>query len=66
MRYEARLTAFDMLDRVHVALVVLEASDVPQVSQRVVLRSTTSLPSVGESDPTEWARDALIGALERL
>jgi len=66
MRYEARVTAYDMLDQVAIALVVLEAADIPQISTRVVLRSTTVVRSTGESDPREWARDALIAALETL
>jgi len=66
MRYEARLTAFDMLDQVHIALVILEAGDAPQCSQQVVLRSMTTVRGTGESDPSEWARDALVAALETL
>ena len=66
MRYEARVTAFDMLDQVHVALVVLEAGDAPQVSQQVVLRSLTTVRGEGESDPSQWARDALVAILETL
>lgn len=66
MRFEARLTAYDMLDQVAVALVILEAADTPQISTRVVLRSTTVVRSTGESDPREWARDALVAALEAL
>jgi len=66
MRYEARVTAYDMLDQVAIALVVLEAADTPQVSTTVVLRSTTVVRSTGESDPREWARDALVAALEAL
>ena len=66
MRYEARVTAFDVLDRVHVALVVLEAGETPQASDRVVLRSVTTVRGEGESDPSLWARDALIAVLETL
>lgn len=66
MRYEARVTAYDVMDKIMVALVVLEADDIPQVSTRVVLRSTTTLQGEGESDPCLWARDALIGILETL
>lgn len=66
MRYEARVTAYDMLDQVTVALVVLEASDIPQVSTKVVLRSTTTVRGTGEEDPRQWAIDALVAALESL
>ena len=66
MRYEMRVTAFDVMDSVHVAVVVLEAGEAPQTSQQVVLRSATGVRGTGESDPSEWARDALIAALESL
>ena len=66
MRYEARVTAYDVMDRVMVALVVLEAADVPQVSTTVVHRCTTTLRGEGESDPRQWAIDALVGLLESL
>lgn len=66
MRYELRLTAFDMLDTVNVAVVILEATDMPRVSTSVVHRSVTTQPGTGESDPLQWARDALVQALEDL
>lgn len=66
MRYEARVTAYDVMDRVCIALVVLEASDIPQVSTQVVLRRVTTVQGEGESDPLAWARDALVAMLEDL
>jgi len=66
MRYEMRVTAYDMLDQVAVAIVVMEAAEVPQFSQQVVLRRLTTVRGEGESDPSAWARDALIAALESL
>ena len=66
MRYELRVTAYDMLDKVAVAIVVLEQGTMPQISTTVVLRSMTTVQGTGESDPSEWARDALVAALETL
>lgn len=66
MRYEARVTAFDVLDRVHVALVILEAEEIPQTSQRTVVTRVTTVPGEGESDPIRWARDALLAMVETL
>jgi len=66
MRYEMRVTAYDVLDRVTVAVVVLAAEDMPQVSTQVVLRSVTTVRGEGESEPSAWARDALVAALESL
>ena len=66
MRYEARVTAYDVMDQITVAVVVLMAGDHPQASAEVVLRSVTTVQGEGESDPSEWARSALIAALESL
>jgi len=66
MRYEARLTAYDVMDQVCVSVVVLETQDYPEFSTQVVLRSVTTVQGEGESDPSEWAKAALIAALETL
>lgn len=66
MRYEARVTAYDVLDQVCVALVVLETLDYPEFSTQVVLRSVTTVQGEGEPDPSAWARDALVALLETL
>lgn len=66
MRYELRVTAYDMLDQVAVATVILEAGDSPQISTQVVHRSMTTVRGTGESDPSQWARDALVAAIESL
>ena len=66
MRYEARITAYDVLDSVHVAVVVFEAEDIPQVSTRVVVRSVSTQRGTGESDPRQWTIDDLVQALENL
>ena len=66
MRYEARVTAYDVMDRVMVAVVILEASDIPRVSSRVVGTTVTTVQGTGEPDPYLWTRDALVAALETL
>ena len=66
MRYEARLTAYDMLDAITVALVIWESADDELSKPAVVLRTATTLRGVGETDPTEWTRDALVAILETL
>lgn len=66
MRYEARVTAFDVLDSVHVAIAIYEADTIPQVSSRLVATRVTAVRGTGESDPFLWTRDALIAALETL
>jgi hypothetical protein len=66
MRYEARITAYDCLDQVVVALVLSAHDDLPQPRQYQVLSIATSVRGDGETDPREWLRDALVGCLEAL
>ena len=66
MRYEARVTAYDMLDQVCVAVVVWETDPDPLTKPEVVLRIATAVPGEGETDPRTWARDALLAAVETL
>lgn len=66
MRYELRLTAFDMLDQVHIAGSVRMTGDAPGDVSEPALQWTTSLPGTGQSDPAEWTTDTLLAALESL
>lgn len=66
MRYEARLTAFDMLDQVHVSLVVLSTPEEDPQRQDQVLARTTTVPGEGRSSAREWTQEALIAMLEDL
>lgn len=61
-----RVTAFDMLDQVHVAVVILEAADMPQAATRTVVTRVSTQRGTGESEPYQWARDALVQAVESL
>jgi len=64
MRYELRLTAYDALDQVYVSTALYLSQDRPSKSQRPILVWQSSLPGTGQSDPREWAIDALLTALE--
>lgn len=64
MRYEVRMTAFDMLDQVHVALVILQTHRDGSPVSSVLDARTTTVRGTGESDPLQWTRDALVAALE--
>jgi hypothetical protein len=64
MRYEARITAYDTLDHIVIAAVVLAAGNQPQASTEVVWRHLETLQGVGETDPRQWLRDILVAALE--
>jgi len=66
MRYEARVTAFDVLDKVHVAVVIYRKGDSPGEPTLLVGTRVSAAPGTGESDPWLWARDALVQALENL
>ena len=59
MRYELRLTAFDMLDQIHVSA-VLYGGDAPLglPTERVWAMTATSRGR-GTLEATEWTREAL-------
>lgn len=61
MRYRLHLNAWDVMDRVHVSISLFDDHD--DGSERV-LELSSDLVGTGESDPWEWARDALVAALE--
>lgn len=66
MWYVATLNAYDALDRVVVAVVLrATAGGVGDPIENVVEHVTT-IPGVGEDDPRQWLRDALVGMLEDL
>nr|CRY96853.1 hypothetical protein [uncultured prokaryote] len=66
MRYQLVVTAYDVMDQVFIAVAVGELG--PTETHRSVppLSRSTTVRGTGESDPTEWARDALVAALEVL
>lgn len=66
MRYEARVTAYDMLDQICCAVVIFRTEDDPLSRPEVALRASTTVPGTGEVDPAEWIRDALVAILETL
>jgi len=66
MRYELRMTAFDMMEQVHIVLGVFETNGLSGVPHTLVARSVLTVQGTGESDPLQWTRDALVAALEAL
>jgi hypothetical protein len=59
MRYELRLTAFDMLDQIHIAAALYATPDDPGApTERVWARTATSRGS-GCTEATEWTREVL-------
>lgn len=66
MRYEARVTAFDVLDMVHVAVALYRTGNSTEGPTLLVGTRVSVAQGIGESDPWQWARDALVQALENL
>lgn len=66
MRYELRLTAFDMLDQVHVHMALYADLEEPGRPTEPVLARTTTVPGSGTPGSREWSQEALIAMLEAL
>jgi hypothetical protein len=66
MRYELRLTAFDMLDQVCVSAVVYETPDDPSAPIERVWANSEIVQGEGCTTATEWTREALLVMLEAL
>lgn len=62
----ATVHAYDVMDSVMITAVVRSTEGVGLERSPVELRATTTISGVGEDDPREWLRDALIGLLEAL
>lgn len=59
MRYELRLTAYDMLDLVQCRLEVYMTPDDPNEPTVRVLAKTATTRSTGRSEATEWTQEVL-------
>lgn len=66
MRYRLYLSAWDIMDNVYVAVGVYDDSGEREDDGVRCVELKTTIRGTGESDPHEWARDALIAALESL
>lgn len=66
MRYEVRLSAYDVMDQVWVTVTLHSQQEVAEGIGEPVMQLSTTLDGTGESDPFDWVRDVLVGALELL
>lgn len=66
MRYELRVTAYDVMDEVWVSTVLHQTPDIPSGPTELVWALSSTTAGTGVTDPREWARDALVAALEVL
>lgn len=66
MRYEARITAYDVMDLVWITCTLHSQQDVAEGAGTALVHVHTTVSGTGESDPMQWLRDALVSALEAL
>jgi hypothetical protein len=59
MRYELRMTAFDMLDQIHIAAALYQTPDNPGEPTVRVWARTATTRSRGRSEATDWIREVL-------
>jgi hypothetical protein len=59
MRYELRVTAFDMLDQIHIAAGLYATPDDPELPTSRVWAKTATSRSRGCTEATEWIREVL-------
>ena len=64
MRYRAHILAFDLLGEVEVRAGVYDDDHPTACPEHRPAEVLTSFAGVGESDPREWLRDALVALLE--
>lgn len=66
MRYEARITAYDMMDQVCVGAMVRGDGDDPLRPPVIAFSASVIATGTGELEPRDWLRDALVALLEVL
>lgn len=66
MWFVATINAYDALDRVVIAAVLRQTAGGIGDPIHDVLQHVATVEGVGEDDPREWLRDALVGLLEDL
>lgn len=64
--HQASVHAYDVMGNVFVTASVQRQEGTTEGSTVLVLQASTTFAGVGEDDPREWLRDALVGLLERL
>jgi hypothetical protein len=66
MRLEARITAYDVMDQIHIAAFVTGST--PPLGERPepLLRVLATMPGEGQTEPREWLRDTLVALLEEV
>lgn len=66
MRYEMRVTAYDVMDQVTVTVQVYGTTEADPAESEHVVSRVSHERGTGELDPLRWTRAALVQALENL
>lgn len=66
MRYEARLTAYDLFDQVQVSARVWDSEQGTVAAGEADLTVSTRYAGQGEADPARWLLEALVALAETL
>ena len=64
MRLEARITAYDVMEHIHVAVQITGHEGWEGSSPAVVFATSVQVTGVGEDDVHTWLRDVLVAVLE--
>jgi hypothetical protein len=59
MRYELRVSAYDVMDLVHIAVTVSETNGPSDATASTVLHMITTMRGRGLEDPRSWAQEVL-------
>lgn len=66
MRYEVRITAYDMFDQIHISWRLWETDTTGFHPPELVTTGVDCLAGEGESDPHRWLRNIAIALAESL
>ena len=62
----ATANAYDVMGDVFIQVEVRQAGESPERPIETVLRATTTISGVGETNPRDWLEDVLVACLESL
>lgn len=65
-RYEVRLLAYDVMDRIHIGVTLRDMETPLDHDAEWTPLVSTSIQGCGETDRRAWVQDALVAALEQL
>lgn len=66
MRYEARITAYDCMDKVQVVLNLSDTTATVANDVQMHLNVAVTVDGRGTDDARQWAREALLALMEAL